>query len=167
MSLLKSQHTILIVLLTILLTPSINVYASCWEDFPWGTKEKTFVKTNWVKTQVSETITAYMELEKIIDGQIKRQWVFIDEELVRFRMTLFSLSIPKHQLEKYAWGPCFEKLGAADEEWLSLGNLVWNRPDLDTMASGGIKGDSYWVLASYIPRMMLLLKVGQLIPNIN
>ena len=107
----KCQPGILVILLTILLTPSLDTHASCWKDYPWGISESSAVKRDWVRTEVSSTIKSYLEVQRIDGGQIKVQYVFLNGGLVQISMTVYSIYIPREQLADMIWGPCFENLG--------------------------------------------------------
>ena len=163
---------ILALLLFFMLFFPFDSIASCWDGFDGNTKEKTFVKPDWVKTQVSKTITAYLEVEEIYGGLIQRQWLFIDDKLFRFEMSIFSIALPSNAQKNIIWGPCYDKLGAPNRRALSLGHLSWIRPDFGITASGGFKNESYWVQAMYIRPgeleyyMDILLEVGDLVPKI-
>lgn len=154
MSKTKCQHVILIVLITILLTPSLDTHASCWKNYPWGVSESTTVKQEWVRTEVSSTIRSYLEVQRIDGGQIKVQYVFLNGRLVQISMTVYSIYIPRERLVDMIWGPCFENLGPAST--LS-GASNWMRKDLDTWAVAGIKNDLLFVLAEYIPAFSTLI----------
>lgn len=154
MSKTKCQHVILIVLLTILLTPSLDAQASCWKDYPWGISESTAVKRDWVRTEVSSTIKSYLEVKRIDGGQIKVQYVFLNGGLVQISMTVYSINISRDRLADMIWGPCFENLGQAS----TLGGASnWMRKDLNTFAVAGIKNDLFFVLAEYIPAFSTLI----------
>ena len=150
----KCQPGILIVLLTILLTPSLDTHASCWKDYPWGISESSAVKRDWVRTEVSSTIKSYLEVQRIDGGQIKVQYVFLNGSLVQISMTVYSIIISRERLADMIWGSCFENLGPAS----TLGGASnWMRKDLDTWAVAGIKNDLLFVLAEYIPAFSTLI----------
>ena len=143
----KKNILISALIIFVLIKPT-KIFASCWEDYPWGRAELSTVQPYWILASSKGGFTSYVEIKIIDGGQIKTQYVFLKSELVQIAMTVRSIFYSDEQLANLLWTPCNKILGLSS----LVGNFYnWNRKDLSTWAAAGVKGNLFWVMALYEP----------------
>ena len=162
---LNLKYHLLISTVLLLFTSSIlHAQKTCWDNLDWGTQEKSFVKPEWAKTIIPNSLTSYVEVEEIKGGQIRRRYTFVDGELADFTMSVYSISLPPERLRYFVWNPCYEKLGQPIEELSDL--IYWDGQKVESMVTGGIKSGMYWISATHNKHLSLILTSVAYIPKI-
>ena len=162
---LNLKYHLLISTVLLLFTSSIlHAQKTCWDNLDWGTQEKSFVKPEWAKTIIPNSLTSYVEVEEIKDGQIRRRYTFVGGELADFAMSVYSITLSRERLRSFAWSSCYERLGQPIEELSDL--IFWDGQKIQSMVTGGNKSGTYWINATHNKHLALILKSVAYIPKI-